>query len=63
MLSGTEIWIQKPIKPTGFADLHIHTNLTDGNFSVKEIIEMSTKKKVRFIFITVLVNFESYFQW
>ena len=62
MLSGTEIWIQKPIKPTGFADLHIHTNLSDGNFSVKEIIEMSTKKKVRCISITDHDKIDSYYQ-
>ena len=43
-----------------FADLHMHTNLSDGNLSVEELIRFSKKKGLRCISITDHDNLDAY---
>jgi predicted metal-dependent phosphoesterase TrpH len=45
---------------TGFADLHLHTSLSDGTLSVEELIILSKRKGLRCISITDHDNLESY---
>lgn len=44
----------------GFADLHMHTNLSDGELSVEELISLCKRKGLRCISITDHDNLDSY---
>ncbi len=55
MLSTTP----KPAK-VGFADLHMHTNLSDGDLSVEDLIALCKRKGLRCISITDHDNLDSY---
>ena len=49
-----------PLTKVGFADLHLHTSLSDGTLSVEELILLSKRKGLRCISITDHDNLESY---
>ncbi len=49
-----------PLTKVGFADLHLHTSLSDGTLSVEELIQLSKRKGLRCISITDHDNLESY---
>ena len=44
----------------GFADLHLHTSLSDGTLSVEELIQLAKRRGLRCIAITDHDNLESY---
>lgn len=47
---------------TGFADLHMHTTLSDGSLSVESIIRLAVRKGLSCISITDHDNLDSYLQ-
>ena len=44
----------------GYADLHMHTKLSDGNLSVEELLALCKRKGLRCISITDHDNLDSY---
>ena len=44
----------------GYADLHLHTRLSDGTLSVDELLVLSKRKGLRCISITDHDNLDSY---
>ena len=44
----------------GYADLHMHTTLSDGNLSVEELVTFCKRKGLRCISITDHDNLDSY---
>ena len=44
----------------GYADLHMHTKLSDGNLSVEELLVLCKRKGLRCISITDHDNLDSY---
>lgn len=47
---------------TGFADLHMHTTLSDGNLSVESLLKLAVRKGLSCISITDHDNLDSYLQ-
>ena len=44
----------------GYADLHLHTRLSDGNLSVEELLTLCKRRGLRCISITDHDNLDSY---